>query len=185
MSRYRRAPTPGATYFFTVVTYRRRGFLCDDDVRAALRQAIVRVREKHALTLDAWVLLPDHLHCIWTLPEGDADFALRWNLIKRYVTRACGPRLHHPGLMTASKQRHRESTLWQRRYWEHRVRDENDFAAHMDYVHYNPVKHGLCRRPSEWPYSTLHQWIAKGVYPSGWADDEPPEFSPQLSRGEV
>ena len=185
MPRYRRAHSPGATYFFTVVTFRRRRFLCDEDVRTALRRATVKVRTTYPFTIDAWVLLPDHLHCIWTLPEGDADFSRRWNVIKRYVTRACRQRWHCQEWITESKQRHRESTLWQRRFWEHRIRDENDFAAHLDYVHYNPVKHGLCRHPSQWPYSTLHRLTAKGVYPPGWADDEPPRFSSQLDRGEV
>lgn len=115
MSHYRRADTPGATYFFTVVTYRRRSFPCDEDVQAALRQAINKVRRQHPFQIDAWVLLPDHLHAIWTLPPGDADFALRWQQIKRHVTLSCGERLHRAEWMNASKTGHRESTLWQRR----------------------------------------------------------------------
>lgn len=102
MSRYRRANTPGATYFFTVVTYRRREFLCDADVRAALREAITKVREQYPFIIDGWVLLPDHLHAIWTLPPGDARFALRWQKIKRHVTLRCGERLHQPDWMTDS-----------------------------------------------------------------------------------
>ncbi len=135
MSHYRRALTPGACYFFTVVTYRRQPFLCDDDVRLALRQAIEKVRQRYPFTIDAWVLLPDHLHCIWTLPKEDTDFPLRWNLIKRYVTRTCRDRLHRPEWVNASKYRHREATLWQRRYWEHQIRNDRDYAAHMDYLH--------------------------------------------------
>ena len=168
MSRYRRANTAGATYFFTVVTYQRRAFLCDEDVRDALKQAIHKVREKYPFTIEAWVLLPDHIHAIWTLPPNDANFALRWQLIKRYVTKVCGARLHNPQWMSASKTKHRESTLWQRRYWEHQVRDDADLQAHIDYIHYNPVKHGHAGLPALWPFSSIHRYIAKGWLSQEW-----------------
>ncbi len=132
MSRYRRANTSGATWFFTVVTYRRRRFSCDEDVRVVLREAITKVREQYPFNIDAWVLLPDHLHAIWTLPPGDAGFPMRWQQIKRIVTRRCAARLHRDPWMTPSKTKHRESTLWQRRYWEHQIRDDADFERHMD-----------------------------------------------------
>ncbi len=170
MSRYRRANTPGATYFFTVVTYRRRTFLCNDPVRLALREAIQKVRAKYPFQIDAWVLLPDHLHTIWTLPDGDADFPLRWQLIKRYVTRQCGELLHQPELMTASKTRHRESTIWQRRYWEHLIRNDADLEQHMHYLHYNPVKHGLVRQVKDWPYSSFHRYVENGTYDENWGE---------------
>lgn len=175
MSRYRRANTPGGTYFFTVVTYRRRGFLCDADVRAALREAITKVRTQHPFCIDAWVLLPDHLHAIWTLPPNDAGFALRWQQIKRLVTRRCGARLHCAAWMTQSKAKHRESTLWQRRYWEHQIRDDLDFERHMDYLHFNPVKHGLVQRVADWPYSSFHRHVAGGVYGEDWAMTSTPD----------
>ena len=113
MSRYRRTNTPGATYFFTAVTYRRQPFLCDPDVRIALREAISKVRDQYPFHIDGWVLLPDHLHTIWTLPPGDACFSLRWQQIKRGVTLRCGERLHQAAWMTESKIKHRESSLWQ------------------------------------------------------------------------
>lgn len=168
MSRYRRANTAGATYFFTVVTYRRRDFLCDDPVRLALREAIQKVRAKYPFQIDAWVLLPDHLHAIWTLPKGDADFPLRWQLIKRHVTRQCGELLHQPDLMTVSKTKHRESTIWQRRYWEHMIRDDADYEQHMNYLHYNPVKHGLVKQVKDWPYSSFHRYVENGTYDKNW-----------------
>lgn len=168
MSRYRRANTPGATYFFTVVTYRRRPFLCDPDVRMALREAITKVRKQYPFRIDGWVLLPDHLHAIWTLPPGNACFPLRWQQIKRSVTLRCGERLHRTAWMTESKTKHRESTLWQRRYWEHQIRDEADFERHMDYLHFNPVKHGLVKRVWDWPYSSFHRHVAAGVYAKDW-----------------
>jgi putative transposase len=168
MSRYRRAKTAGGTYFFTVVTYRRQAFLCDDDVRKAMRDAIERVRERHDFRIDAWVLLPDHLHCVWTLPPDDADFSLRWNLIKRWVTRACGDRLLRAEWMTTSKRVHRESTLWQRRFWEHQIRDDDDYRSHVDYVHFNPVKHGYVEKVVDWAYSSFHRYVREGVYPREW-----------------
>ena len=169
MSRYRRANTAGATYFFTVVTYRRRPFLCDTDVRIALREAITKVRRQYPFHIEGWVLLPDHLHTIWTLPPGDAGFPLRWQQIKRGVTLRCRERLHRAAWMTESKTKHRESTLWQRRYWEHQIRDEADFERHMDYLHYNPVKHGLVKHVSDWPYSSFHRHVTAGVYREDWS----------------
>lgn len=174
MSHYRRSDTAGATYFFTVVTYKRRRFLCDDDVSAALRDAINKVRERHPFQIDAWILLPDHLHTIWTLPPNDANFALRWQQIKRYVSNQCGRRLHEDALMNASKHKHRESTLWQRRYWEHQIRDELDYQRHMDYLHYNPVKHGLCERAADWPYSSFQRYFKNGIYDENWAAIDKP-----------
>jgi len=171
MPHYRRADTPGGTYFFTVVSYRRQPFLCDPDVRAALRQAILNTRGIQPFTVEAWVLLPDHLHCIWTLPEGDADFDGRWARIKRFVTKECRAYLHRNGLMHASKERRKESTLWQRRYWEHLIRDPRDFRRHLDYLHFNPVKHGLVARVIDWPYSTFHRHLRRGVYAENWAGE--------------
>ena len=168
MSRYRRSQTPGATYFFTVVTYRRQAILCDAPIREALRNAIAAVRAKRPFTTDAWVLLPDHLHTIWTLPPGDADFATRWAVIKRRVSVACAIEYRRADWINSSKQKHRESTLWQRGYWEHQIRDENDFTKHMDYIHFNPVKHGHCKQVSEWPYSTFHRYVEQGVYSLDW-----------------
>ncbi|WP_275097362.1 REP-associated tyrosine transposase [Sedimenticola hydrogenitrophicus] len=168
MSRYRRANTEGASYFFTVVTYRRQTLLCNEKIRRALRQAIEAVRVDRPFEIDAWVLLPDHLHCIWTLPLGDADYATRWGMIKRTVSLACGADYGRPEWINASKRKHRESTLWQRRYWEHRIRDDRDFSRHMDYIHYNPVKHGLCVRAVDWPYSTFHRHVRNGVYTMDW-----------------
>ena len=169
MSRYRRANVSGATYFFTVVTYRRRPFLCDSDVRIALREAITKVRSRYPFHIDGWVLLPDHLHAIWTLPPEDSRFPLRWQQIKRGVTLRCGERLHQAKWMTESKNKHRESTLWQRRYWEHQIRDDKDFERHMDYLHYNPVKHGLVKRVRDWRYSSFHRHVSGGVYREDWS----------------
>jgi putative transposase len=116
------------------------------------------------------VLLPDHLHCIWTLPEDDSDFSQRWLQIKAGVSRRIGHLYFDPGRLSRSRQKRKESTLWQRRFWEHRIKDERDFARHMDYIHFNPVKHGLEQKPGEWPYSTFGQCVRKGLYEAGWGD---------------
>ena len=169
MSRYRRAITTGASYFFTVVTYRRQRILCDEPIRNALRVAIEKVRASHPFEINAWVLLPDHLHCVWTLPEGDADFSSRWMKIKRSVSLACGEEYRRDDWVTQSKLKHRESTLWQRRFWEHQIRDTEDFARHVDYIHFNPVKHGQVQRVVDWPYSTFHRYARNGIYVPDWA----------------
>jgi putative transposase len=129
-------------------------------VRAALRDAIEHVRKSRPITIDAWVLLPDHLHCIWTLPPGDDNYSTRWSLIKRRVSFACSAEYKRGEWLTASKAKHRESTFWQRRFWEHQIRDEEDYMRHVDYLHYNPVKHGLCDRVADWRYSTFHRFVA-------------------------
>ena len=171
MSRYRRAAVPGASYFFTVVTERRQPFLTDPAVRQALRDAIVSVRHTLPFRIDGWVLLPDHLHAIWTLPEGDSDFSNRWRLIKRHVTRACGPDYIRLGYLTNRRSAKQCGTLWQHRFWERLIRDERDFRLHMDYLHANPVKHGLVRSVADWPWSSFHRCVRQGVYPAVWAGE--------------
>jgi len=168
MSRYRRSLLAGGTYFFTVVTYRRQTILCDEMFRHALRSAIESVRVSRPFTIDAWVLLPDHLHCIWTLPKDDADFSTRWMMIKRKVSIACTSQYEHANWLTPSKQKHRESTIWQRRFWEHQIRDDIDYAKHLDYLHFNPVKHGLTNQAKDWPYSSFHRYVKDGFYEENW-----------------
>jgi putative transposase len=182
MSTYRRANITGGTYFFTVVTFRRQTFLCDQPVRDVLRHAIRETRAILPFTIDGWVLLPDHLHCIWTLPPGDAAFGKRWAIIKRAVIKACGPLLYREDWMNDSKRRRNESTVWQRRFWEHAIRDEDDFMRHLDYLHYNPVKHGLVQRVKQWPFSTFHRHVDAGIYPANWGTMV--EASPEGEYGE-
>jgi putative transposase len=177
MATYRRALTPGATYFFTVNTYQRQTVLTERPFYAALKQSLREVKAMHPFTIEAFVLLPDHLHCLWSLPEGDADYALRWNLIKRQVSQQTRECLDAP--LTRSRQQRRELELWQRRFWEHLIRDEQDFARHVDYIHWNPVKHGYVKRVSDWPYSSFQRYVARGVYAVDWAyaaEDEGEDF---------
>ena len=169
MPDYRRANVEGGSYFFTVNTLRRQPFLIDADIRAALREAIKSVRTTLPFAIDAWVLLPDHLHCMWTLPHGDADFATRWRLIKMMVTQRCGAKSMRNEYMTERRKKKRQGSLWQNRYWEHQIRDERDFARHADYIHWNPIKHGHVTCLADWPYSSFHRYVREGIYPHDWA----------------
>ena len=168
MPNYLRART-GSVYFFTVVSFDRRPILCHPTIRSTLRRAIEDVRKVRPFSVDGWVLMPDHLHCIWTLPAGDADFSTRWSLIKRAVARFSADIALDPSLRNPSHRKRRESTIWQRRFWEHLIRDDVDLARHLDYIHYNPVKHGHVARPIDWPYSTIHRYVRSGVYPVDWS----------------
>lgn len=165
MARYRRA-LDGTTYFFTLVTYRRRAILCDEPVRLALRAAFERVRVRLPFHIDAIVLLPDHLHCIWT-PDGDVNFAARWSQIKHHVAFTCRETYGNFTVTTAQRRR-REAPIWQRKYWEHRIRDERDLEKHVDYIHYNPVKHGLSACAATWEYSSFKRYVENGIYPTDW-----------------
>lgn len=140
----------------------------------ALRDAIRAVRAIRPFTIDAWVLLPDHLHCIWTMPEDDADFSQRWSQIKHRVSYACGEAYAMRPSVSGLKRG--EATIWQRRFWEHRIRDDRDMERHMDYIHFNPVKHGHVQQAIAWPYSTLRRYVDAGWYPEDWAG------GPELDR---
>jgi len=159
MSDYHRVYVSGGCYFFTVVCRQRRTFLADAATVDLLRQAIRSVKTKQPFEIDGMVVLPDHLHCIWRLPENDSDFSSRWREIKKYVTRRLA--------LTLSNG---QTSVWQSRFWEHLIRDEEDWRRHMDYIHYNPVKHGLVHHPADWPYSSFRTAVQKGWYDSHWGD---------------
>ncbi|MNP17726.1 Transposase IS200 like protein [compost metagenome] len=165
--RYRRAITPGATYFFTVNLEDRSQRLLVDHI-ATLRVVTRQVKATHPFEIRAMVVLPEHIHAIWTLPEGDEDFSTRWSLIKSGFSR------HLPRTETISHSRHtkRERGIWQRRYWEHRIRDEEDLQQHVDYIHFNPVKHGHASSATDWPYSSIHRYIRMGLLPENWGNNE-------------
>jgi putative transposase len=162
--RYRRATTPGATYFFTVNLAERKSRLLVDNVDN-LKASISHVKENHPFAIDAMVAMPDHLHVLWTLPEDDHDFSTRWNLIKGGFSR----RITKGERISASRQSKGERGIWQRRFWEHLIRDDDDFESHVNYIHYNPVKHGFVKRPSDWPYSSIHRYIKDGIIGEDWA----------------
>lgn len=160
MSTYIRPRRPGASVFFTVALADRKGRLLVDHV-AALRQVVRRTMAERPFRIDAWVVLPDHLHAVWTLPEGDADYSVRWRLIKARFSRDLPV-----GRLRASHEARQERGVWQRRFWEHHIRDERDFAAHLEYCWFNPVKHGYVERPEDWQWSSVHREFRLGRY--GW-----------------
>jgi putative transposase len=162
---YRRNRVAGGTYFFTLALRNRSSDLLVRHI-SELRKAFRTVRSERLFSIDAIVVLPDHLHAIWTLPEGDADYSGRWRAIKACFTR----QLRVAGVELARDERG-EYRLWQRRFWEHTIRDERDFRAHMDYVHINPVKHGFVERVRDWPWSTFHRYVKAGVLTEDWAGD--------------
>ncbi|MFZ2207203.1 MAG: transposase [Porticoccaceae bacterium] len=164
MSHYRRVFVPGGCYFFTVVTRDRAPVFTTPARVALLRAAVRQVMAAHPFSIDAMVVLPDHLHCIWRLPEGDADFPGRWREIKKATSR----RIHRVA------DRGDQWPIWQPRFWEHLLRDEADWRRHLDYIHYNPVKHGLARSAGAWPWSSFGRCVARGWYEPGWGTSEPP-----------
>ena len=168
MSRYLRPRLRGCPIFFTVALAARGGALLVDHVDL-LRASVAQTRAERPFGIAAWVVLPDHLHFIWRLPEGDTDYSTRWGAIKARFTRAVrevdgGKVGWNPTLRSASKLAKGDAGLWQRRFWEHHIRDEADFTAHLRYCWWNPVKHGFVKRPEDWPYSSVHREIAAGRY---------------------
>jgi putative transposase len=167
MTNYRRNFVAGASFFFTVNLADRWQRLLTEHIDV-LRAAFRDVRRRHPFTIEAIVVLPEHMHAIWTLPEGDADFALRWRLIKSAFAR----QLPRGERISSSRAGKGERGIWQRRYWEHTLRDEMDYVRHADYIHFNPVKHGHVSRVNDWPYSSFHRMVRLGIYPDDWAGDQ-------------
>jgi len=168
MPNYRRAAVSGGTYFFTVVSYNRRPILDTPLARSCLRAAIRETRAIQPFSLDAIVLLPDHLHAVWTLPRGDVDYSNRWRLIKRIFTRsflAAGGGEQEPSVSRAVQG---ERGIWQRRFWEHTCRDETDLRRCVDYLHLNPVRHDLVSHVADWPWSSFHRYVRLGHYDQAW-----------------
>ena len=189
--RYRRMRQSGATYFFTVVTFERKPLFGDPVTVALLHDVTRRVATQHPFQIEAEVILPDHIHVLWTLPDGDADFSTRWMLIKsgfsrrhRLAVKARAidtkqRKVAQPGLQglhqdNMSRQSRGERTVWQPRFWEHLIRDERDLIAHIEYIHFNPVKHGLVRSAIDWPHSTFKSFVEQGFYDAYWGSSDMP-----------
>jgi putative transposase len=166
MSWYRRAKIEGATFFFTVALADRSSDLLVRHVDR-LRRMYQSVQLRQPFETIAICILPDHMHTVWSLPTGDGDFSLRWSLIKSAFSRG----LPHEAQRTRSKIAKRERGIWQRRYWEHVIRDETDLMRHVDYVHFNPVKHGYVSRVIDWPHSSFHRYVSDGNLPADWGGD--------------
>jgi len=163
--RYRRTRIKGGTYSFTGVTYKRIKLLEGENI-SVLYEAFEYAMRNHPFEMDAYGILPDHLHCIWTLPDGDEDYSTRWRLAKRYFSRKCV--IESAMTPSASRVKKKEKAVWQRRFWEHLIRDEDDFAKHVEYIHYNPVKHGLVMAPRDWEYSSFGGYVEEGIYDREW-----------------
>jgi putative transposase len=182
--RYRRAKVKGGTYFFTLVTFNRVKTFTNPKNVDSLRSAFKDVMQKHPFKINAFVLLPDHLHCIWTLPQQDSDFSTRWRLIKSYFSRNFD--LRNVGwveernptneTLSASRKNKKEKPIWQKRFWEHLIRNQQDLNRHIEYIHYNPVKHELVKTPVDWEYSSFHRYVEIGIYDIKWGAGNKVEF---------
>lgn len=168
MTNTRRIQFNGGSYFFTVALERRGSSLLTDHIDD-LRIAYAATWRTYPWRCDAFVVMPDHLHAVWTLPEGDADYSTRWRLIKARFSRAVGVF----GQRSPSKHEKRERGIWQRRFWEHTIRDQSDFDAHVRYCWGNPVKHGLCAAPTDWPFSSIHRDVRLGMVGRDWTGKVP------------
>ncbi len=165
MPNYRRVKLAGGTFFFTLVLAGRSSDLLIREINR-LRRVYAEVQTRHPFETIAICILPDHLHALWSLPDNDVDYALRWNLIKSGFSRGLPAARRSP-----SKLAKREKGIWQRRYWEHAIRDDADLARHVDYIHFNPVKHGLVSCVCDWPHSSFHQYVKRGDLPIDWGGD--------------
>jgi putative transposase len=173
MSHYRRNYVEGGTYFFTVVTYHRRRILDTGLARSCLRNAIETIRRDRPFEIIAFVLLPEHLHTVWQLPSGDANYSTRWRRIKEEFTEqylaAGGTELWQ----TRSRRHHGERGIWHRRFWEHTIKSPEELERCCKYIHWNPKKHGLVSSLENWPYSSFHRFVTLGEYEPGWGGEDP------------
>jgi putative transposase len=183
MSEYRRSREPGGTYFFTIITFDRAPILTTPESIAIFRLAWNMVRKKKPFKTVAICVLPDHIHTIWRIPEGDADFSMRWKEIKRLYTKGYLENIGFGGERNNSRVKRKEVGIWQRRFWEHTITDENDLNNHIDYIHFNPVKNGLVKDPTEWPWSSFRRYVKLGFYPVTWGGGNL-SIEMEVNRGE-
>ena len=176
MPEYRRILLPGGTYFFTVITYHRQPLFINQENCRLYRKAVQFISEKYPFEELAYSILPDHIHTIWTLPEHDSDYPIRWRVIKGNFSRWYQELFGLVQVNNKSHLKRAEAAVWQRRYWEHFIRDDFDYENHMDYIHYNPVKHGLVTRPRDWKWSSFANHVRNGYYELDWGDEITPKF---------
>lgn len=169
MSQYRRLYIPGGTIFLTIVTYQRQRIFAKSENIALLKNAIAKIRTEKPFEITGAVVLPDHLHFLWTLPANDSNYSYRVSRLKVLFTKSLRGKKYQPQNTSTSRIKHRESDVWQRRFWEHTIKNENEFENFLNYIHYNPIKHGLVSCPHLWQYSSFKTYINKGVYEKNWA----------------
>jgi putative transposase len=190
MSDYRRMYEPGGMFFFTVVTHQRRKLFSHNKACSYLHDSIRQVQLKYPFEIVAIVLLPDHLHCIWKLPDSDKNFSSRWACIKKEFSKLWIASGGSETEISEARRNHREAGVWQRRFWEHRIKNEDDFINHINYIHYNPVKHGMVHCPHQWEHSSFHRWVKDEYYKLNWLCDceqhglKQPDFALITTTGE-
>ncbi|MEZ6047814.1 MAG: transposase [Planctomycetaceae bacterium] len=172
MVQYRRSLQPGGCFFFTVVTYNRRPLLTSELARICLRASIDKCRSMLPFTIEAFVLLPDHLHAIWTLPPGDSDYSKRWGLIKAEFTKTYLAQIGLEESLEIELVGDNRRAIWQPRFWEHTIHYEEELENHLNYIHYNPVKHGLVNSPHEWEWSSFHRYLRNEYYEVDWGTNK-------------
>ena len=185
MSNYRRYFVPGGTYFFTITTYRRKPLFAVERNVQLLRQSVAMIKNEQPFVINAAVVLPDHLHFLWSLPPGDDQYSKRIGRIKVEFTKALRGSQYLPGNVTISRRKHRERDVWQRRFWEHTIRDETDFERHFDYIHYNAVKHGLTTCPHRCTATSFHYWVAKNVLDVRWGCNCTGRYYPPIDFSDI
>ncbi len=184
MPDYRRVYQPGGTYFFTTVTNHRIPIFADSRANDLLMNVFHDVARKYPFETIAYCILPDHIHTIWTLPEDTADFSIRWSAIKAIFSMRYQERMGKIIPNNPSKTSKRESGIWQRRFWEHLIRNQNDLNTHIDYIHFNPIKHRLVTKLVDWKWSSFQQFVKDGYYEECWADEEIPPHLKHLGGWE-
>jgi putative transposase len=168
MPEYIRSRVKGGIFFFTVVTYQRMPILTNESSRRILHDAWIEVNHWFPFETIAICLLPDHLHCIWQLPEGDDNYSIRWGQIKRLFTHRYLQEIGPGQERNESHQKRREAAIWQRRFWEHTISDKVDLETHLDYIHYNPIKHGFVTKAASWEWSSFKRYVKMGIYDIDW-----------------
>ena len=168
MPNYRRAYIPGGTFFFTIVTYGRNPIFANQAARRILGNVFREAIAQWPMTVNAIVLLPEHMHMICSLPSGDDGYSKRIGWIKKEFTKRWLDAGGHEAAVSPSKHKERRRGIWQPRFWEHTIEEDDDFDNHFDYIHWNPVKHGHVECPRDWSHSSFHRWVKAGVYPEDW-----------------
>jgi len=171
MPEYQRIYQPGGTYFFTLVADKWQKIFALPETRALFSTCVQHVRRYHPFTIEAFCILPDHIHMLWRLPENDADYSMRISQIKRRFSRRYTTKNGSSTPTSESRIKRRELTIWQRRFWEHLIRDKDDLHRHIDYIHYNPIKHGWVKRVRDWEDSSFHDYVKAECYELNWGDE--------------
>ena len=184
MSWYRRWRECGGAYFFTVVTFDRHPLFASEAPRRFLHDALRITQTERPFDILGIVLLPEHVHCLWQMPPNDSDFSTRWRLIKARFSQSMLAAGQGEGRRNTSRYKRHERAFWQRRFWEHLIRDEIDLKRHLDYIHYNPTKHNHVTAPCDWHYSTFHKYVALGEYSNDWGHTKPDNLVGWSAEGE-